>query len=304
MTRRVGRTLRLSVPAFTVGVLAVVAALGWKIGPPGASGPKGGVHAPLPCGGDDPARVAPAADLYCFDLIPRPDVREATGSVELGRVRSPFDISVSRDGHQLYEIAVSLDGLPDPRSLGAYTAYVAWVTTPHLDPVVKLGEVGNGRARLGRVAFNKFLVLISAEATSSVETRSGRLMLRGNSPSVRLQRHDMLLLGPGRRSPAGSGSKTDGAQAPGGPTNVGWTAPPMNPAVPRMMPGLDGLVPSANPFLPGQGTDPGSLPAARPSEIVELQDGDTLALEAVLVRRIIEGREFRMYGFNGQYPDP
>ncbi len=50
MTRRVGRTLRLSVPPFTVGGLAVVAALGWKIGPPGASGPKGGVCAPLPCG--------------------------------------------------------------------------------------------------------------------------------------------------------------------------------------------------------------------------------------------------------------
>src|SRR5690606_29219798 len=32
--------------------------------------------------------------------------------------------------------------------------------------------------------------------------------------------------------------------------------------------------------------------------------GDTLALEAGLVRRTLNGRTFVMYGFNGQYPGP
>ena len=58
------------------------------------------------------------------------------------------------------------------------------------------------------------------------------------------------------------------------------------------------------PFLPGVGVDPATLPAATPREVVTLADGDTLKLEAGMVRRTINGRTFVMYGFNGQYPGP
>ena len=43
---------------------------------------------------------------------------------------------------------------------------------------------------------------------------------------------------------------------------------------------------------------------AQRHEIVRLNDGDTLALDAQLVRRSIGGRTFTMYGYNGQYPGP
>jgi FtsP/CotA-like multicopper oxidase with cupredoxin domain len=70
-----------------------------------------------------------------------------------------------------------------------------------------------------------------------------------------------------------------------------------------MLPGLEWLRPAARPFLPEvpAGTD---APFARPRQLASLSDGDTLRLEAGHVRRVIHGRTFTMYGFNGQYPGP
>ncbi|HEX6938265.1 MAG TPA: multicopper oxidase domain-containing protein [Longimicrobiales bacterium] len=82
-----------------------------------------------------------------------------------------------------------------------------------------------------------------------------------------------------------------------------WRMPPMDMTMP-MLPSLADVVPKVRPFLPGAGVDPMTLPAAAFRRIVELRDGDTLSLEAGLVRRTINGRTFVMYGFNGQYPGP
>ena len=41
-----------------------------------------------------------------------------------------------------------------------------------------------------------------------------------------------------------------------------------------------------------------------PRETLHVADGDTIALEARIVKRRIGGRTFVMYGFNGQYPGP
>src|SRR5690606_38349578 len=38
--------------------------------------------------------------------------------------------------------------------------------------------------------------------------------------------------------------------------------------------------------------------------VVRLEDGDTLDLTAMLVRRTLYGKSYIMYGFNGQYPGP
>jgi FtsP/CotA-like multicopper oxidase with cupredoxin domain len=57
-------------------------------------------------------------------------------------------------------------------------------------------------------------------------------------------------------------------------------------------------------FLPGEGVDPATLPSAKPAELTRLADGDTLDLTAGLLRRMIRGHAFIMYGFNGQVPGP
>ena len=72
--------------------------------------------------------------------------------------------------------------------------------------------------------------------------------------------------------------------------------------VPRgltMLPAEMALRPQATPYWPA-----GTPPAAHPREWLRLRDGDTLRLEAGLVRRNLKGQTYPMYGFNGQYPGP
>ena len=54
--------------------------------------------------------------------------------------------------------------------------------------MVRLGGVSNGRNSLGRVRFNKFLLLLTAEASPPAERWKGRIVLRGN-PSALMQPH-------------------------------------------------------------------------------------------------------------------
>ena len=234
-------------------------------------------------------------DIYSIDLVPTPDLRNVAATAHLGWARTPFGIAVSADGHHRYQLSLFIEGLPDPGSLGDYTAYVAWVTTPLMSPLIKLGEVSNGNnTDLGVVELNQFVVLVSAEASVAVEKREGRLVLRGRSPSMRIQPDNHLMLPP---IAAGNGARD--MHAMGGDT---WPHPPMHPLV-AMIPGLEDLRPGVKPFLPR--ADRGQpVAAARPSEVVRLADGQTLDLEAAPVRRTIHGHTYIMYGFNNQYPGP
>lgn len=86
--------------------------------------------------------------------------------------------------------------------------------------------------------------------------------------------------------------------------SLAWRMPPMRGMTMPMLPSLMDLTPPEDPWLPGIGIDPASLPEAVPAEVVELEDGDTLRITAVRVRRTIRGQTLVMYGFNGQYPGP
>ena len=85
--------------------------------------------------------------------------------------------------------------------------------------------------------------------------------------------------------------------------NMGSMPIPMPPGMP-MIPGLVGLKPPVAEFLPGKGIDPRTLPLAKPTRVARLKNGDTLDLTAMLVRRVINGHAFAMYGYNGQVPGP
>src|SRR5688572_4635455 len=236
----------------------------------------------------------PAPDLYCIDLVPTPDLPNAAGAVELRRVPSPFGAAVTADGRHMWDLRLTLAGLPNPRTLGA-TTYVAWATTPTFAPMIRLGEVRNGRVDAGRIALNTFFILISAEQSAKVPERRGRLVLRGRSASALMQPHDFTALPP---------QPTASDHAHGSSTDSGWAMPPMHPQVPAMIPGLENLRPRVAPFRPGRGIDPATLPPPRPRQVIALADGDTLALEATMLRRSIAGRSFVAYGFNGQWPGP
>lgn len=231
-----------------------------------------------------------ASDLFCVDLIATATGGTARGVVQLGRAASPFGVAVTVDGHQRYDLTAWIEGLPDPRALGDYTAYVAWATTPVLDPVIPLGTVTNGRNSLGEIALDKFLVLVTAEPSRGATERSGPLVLRGRSPSMRMQGHDMLAQAPAAIS-GGHAHRSDR-----------WPLPPMYPAL-TMLPGLMSLTPRVAP-LEAAGNAGASYPAAQPGAVVRLGQGGTLDLEAGFVTRHIGGRALTMLAFNGQHPGP
>ena len=269
--------------------------------------------APLPAAGQE----APTPDrsgwgapgLNRVALYPTPDLAPAGGTAFLRWDPSPFGVSVTRDGSQRYRLDLEIEGLPEPGSLGDFRTYVAWATTPVMDPVVRLGEVGNGTyPGLGPVAFDKFVILISAEPSAAVATRTGRLALRGASPSTRILPDNHLMVpvtgtGESAALPMDHGAMDHAAMGHGPASGApAWSHPPMLPETP-MVPGLGHLRPEPLPFLPRATADE-TLPDAVPSQVVRLQDGQTLDLIAGRVRHTIHGREYLMYGFNGQYPGP
>ena len=272
-----------------------------------------------PCDDTPPpagATLTPSRDLYCVFLTARPGLESLTGRLELRTPHSPFGVAVNAAGNHLYEGILTLDGLPDPAALGDYNHIVAWLATPLFDTVVSLGPVTNGTRSIGEISLNKFMVLVTAEARPDAPEWEGRLLLRATSPSARMSPPDLqeFLLGatgrptggaamPGMRMADSAAAAMAGHQH-GAAGGDGWPRPPMMPGL-TMFPALMELdPPGTDPFLPGDGIDPATLPLARPRDVVRLDDGDVIDLEAGLVRRRIRSHDHVMYGFNGQYPGP
>ena len=177
------------------------------------SGRAGGLLALLPLlafpplntlSGDPPAKVPPIppvvcraavpapaiVDPYAISLAPTPNANGAAGDVTLTFAPSPFGVTVTEDGHHVYDLRLSTSGLsPAPG-----VAYVAWATTPSLDQTEKLGVLGADGTVQSQVRFNKFLVFVTAEPSADVETWSGPIALRGISRSGRM--HTMAGHGP------------------------------------------------------------------------------------------------------------
>ena len=250
------------------------------------------------CEGPESA-TGPSRDLYCIELVPAVGIRDAAGRVELGRTPGPFTVDVTADGHLRYTPALTLSGLAAPSSLGRFTAYVAWVASPAMERVERLGVVSNGRTVLPPISMDKFTILITAEASVGTREMRGRMVLRGMSPSTRLQPPDFMqfALGTARED---SGGHAHHAQPAG--DSLRWTMVPM-PAGISMLPAEMTLRPNVAPYLP-RPSRTATVPMVRPRQLVRLGSGDTLRLTAGIVRRPFKDDTLTMFAFNGQHPGP
>jgi hypothetical protein len=98
----------------------------------------------------------------------------------------------------IYDLALSVEGLPPLESAAGQRAWMAWVTTPVFHPVDPARPRRRRRHSAGpRIALNEFLVMISAEPDDDAAERTGPLLLRGTSPSMRMLPLDdpVLLMG-------------------------------------------------------------------------------------------------------------
>jgi len=138
-----------------------------------------------------PARAPSVSGLahgpFDMRLFGTPRTPNASGTGRLVYASSPFGVAVAKDGRARYDIEITATGLPDPKTLGPYTAFVVWATTADLAQWVRLGTVTNGNTTVGPVDFNKFLIVITAEASPTSNTHDGPTVLHGTSPSGWLQ---------------------------------------------------------------------------------------------------------------------
>lgn len=123
-------------------------------------------------------------DIPLFNTAKAP---EAKASARLVYAASPFGVAVTADGHASYDVQIDASGLPDPSTLGAFTAYVAWSASTDLSQWVRLGVVKNGRSVVGHVEMNKFLLVVTAETGETPAAHAGPTVLHGTSPSGWLQ---------------------------------------------------------------------------------------------------------------------
>ena len=127
------------------------------------------------------------ANPYDIKLLNTPKAPSAQGTARLLFAQSPFGVAVTADGRSSYDVQVSLTGLPDPATLGSYKSYIAWAATTDLSKWHRLGPVANGSSTVGKAEDNKFLLVITAEADSTVTDHKGPTVLHGISPSAWMQ---------------------------------------------------------------------------------------------------------------------
>lgn len=155
-----GRLVRSS--AAVVGCLTAVAALG-------------------------AARSRP--DLFKIDLRPTTAAPSAAGVALLSPARSPFGLALTRDGRVIFDVSFTATGLPAPSTLGRFDSYVLWAARDDLGEMQKLGVVKSGQSLTSRVAYNKFLIVVTAEGSAGGASGkwTGPIVLRGFAPSALLE---------------------------------------------------------------------------------------------------------------------
>lgn len=128
-----------------------------------------------------------AAGPYDLKLLPTAAVPGASGAARLFFAESPFGVALTPDGHSDYDARVTTAGLPDPSALGAFTTYVAWAVTPDLQQWTRVGTITKTGGTVGPIDLNKFLLVITAEASPTPAKHVGPMVLHGTSPSGWLQ---------------------------------------------------------------------------------------------------------------------
>jgi hypothetical protein len=134
----------------------------------------------------------PGPEYYQFPLTTTrsiPGTGAARGlAVIAAPSTSPFPVALASDGSYLYDVHVRIERMKPP----ATGRLVAWVTTPELDRIERMGALDEHMTTTGSVSWNKFIVVVTLEADDAAdrETWAGPIVFRGMSRSGAM--HTML----------------------------------------------------------------------------------------------------------------
>ena len=154
--------------------------------------------------GDCAGAVFGAADLVTGDQGPEyyrfpmvstrrvPGTGNATGVGEVAFAQSPFGVALAEDGSYDYDFTVRFERLRPPRT----GTFVVWATTRELDQITLAGELTDPVSFSGKVAWNKFLVVVTLEPVFDPDATmwTGPIVIRGMSRSGMM--HTMAGHGP------------------------------------------------------------------------------------------------------------
>lgn len=135
--------------------------------------------------GASAAVCTPGPSYYAFDLYTTrniPGTGLARGRVDVeASGASPFSVTLGPDGSYVYDLTVSLERMRSPRQ----GRLVAWVTTPEIDQVRRIGALDDDLRARGTVGWNKFIVVVTLESGDDPgqETWNGPVVFRGMSRS-------------------------------------------------------------------------------------------------------------------------
>lgn len=122
--------------------------------------------------------------LYSIPLLADQGA-SGSGVATLVPAPSPFGITITPDGHPIFTVTVTVQGLAAPSAQGG-TQYIAWATTQELTDANKIGIVTNDKKAVGTVSWNKYIVLVTAEGATVGDHWKGPVVLRGFSPATYL----------------------------------------------------------------------------------------------------------------------
>jgi hypothetical protein len=120
--------------------------------------------------------------LYAIPLLPDQGM-SGSGVATLVPAPSPFGITLTPDGHPIFDVTVTVQNLAPPSSTGG-TQYVAWATTQDLTDADRIGVIGHDEKAVGKVAWNKYIVLVTSEGATVPQHWKGTVVLRGFSPAT------------------------------------------------------------------------------------------------------------------------
>ncbi len=174
------------------GLLALTALLVAAAPPRNAEGGRRVADPPSEVAGD---AAACGPEYYQFPMVSTrrvPGTGNASGIGEVAFAASPYGVALGPDGSYQYDFTVSLDRLAPARD----GAYVVWTTTPELDRIALAGELADPARFEGRVAWNKFLVVVTLEPAFDPDATmwTGPIVIRGMSRSGMM--HTMAGHGP------------------------------------------------------------------------------------------------------------
>jgi len=134
---------------------------------------------------DGPAYYA--IELFTTKNVPGSGYASGMASVAKSGA-SPFAVAVTSDGSYRYDVEISLERIKVPP--GGHL--VAWLTTPDIDRIERIGALDEHLMASGSVAWNQFIVVITLEAEDDAAATawSGPVALRGMSRSGML--HTMI----------------------------------------------------------------------------------------------------------------